>query len=85
MARKPASSEARAFGVAFGAAVRARRDKKHLTAQQLADATGLSVDGVRRIEVGTVFDPGVQTAARIAKALGTTVDALLKSTRRGDQ
>lgn len=84
MPRKPASRDAKSFGVAFGAAVRARRDKKRWTAQELAEATGLSVDGVRRIEVGKVADPGIQTVDRIATALATTVDALVKAARKGE-
>ncbi|HEY3673042.1 MAG TPA: helix-turn-helix transcriptional regulator [Acidimicrobiia bacterium] len=84
MARRPATTDSKSFGVAFGAAVRARRDKKGWTAQRLAEVSGLSVDGVRRIEVGRVTDPGIQTVNKIATALTTTVDALLRATREGE-
>jgi transcriptional regulator with XRE-family HTH domain len=84
MGRRPATSSAKSFGIAFGVAVRAHRDKKGWTAQRLAELSGLSVDGVRRIEVGKVADPGIQTVDKLATALTTTVDALLRATRKGE-
>jgi XRE family transcriptional regulator, master regulator for biofilm formation len=64
-------------GKAFGRRVERMRAKRRLTTQELAEQTGLSYQSLWRIERGTQGEPGVFTAAKIAKALGCSVDYLV--------
>lgn len=49
-----------------------------LTQQALAVAAGLSISLVIHLEAGRILDPRASTLRALAKALGTTVDALLE-------
>lgn len=58
-------------------AIREYRERAGVSQDALAETAGLSVRTVRRIERDSDYDPGVSTAARVAAALGVTVDDLL--------
>lgn len=52
------------------------RLKSKLTQQQLADECGVSRGTIACVELGTYVEPELSTLVSLAKALGTTVDAL---------
>lgn len=54
----------------------ARRDM-HLTQEQLAKEVGISRQTLARIETGNYMNFTAQTAVRIARALGLSLDVLL--------
>ena len=62
-----------------------RRHELGLTQRQLGEAAGLSQQAVSYIERGASV-PRVTTMVRIARALGTTIEALFptEATPRGD-
>ena len=62
----------------FGLAVKAKRKKRKMTQQQLADASGIARSYISSIESGA-FD-GIQnkTAEKIADALNCEIDVLLR-------
>lgn len=62
----------------FGRTVQQRRQACQMSQQALAVEAGLAVQTVSKIEQGLVADPGVSTVSRLARALGTTVDQMLK-------
>jgi transcriptional regulator with XRE-family HTH domain len=64
-------------GKAFGARVTRMRTKRGWDIQDLVKATGVSYQSLWRIERGQHKEPGVFTAAKIAKALGCSVDYLV--------
>ena len=55
--------------------VREMRTGQGQTQEQLADAVSLTRQSIIAIEKGR-FTPSIQTALRLARALGTTVDRL---------
>jgi transcriptional regulator with XRE-family HTH domain len=61
----------------LGAAVRERRLQKGLTQAQVAEAAGIAVETVSRIEGGRLASLSLVLAARVAATLGTTLNALL--------
>jgi transcriptional regulator with XRE-family HTH domain len=63
-------------GEAFGKRVAMMRERRRLTTQELADQTGISYQSLWRIERGQHKDPGLFTAARIARVLGVSLDYL---------
>jgi len=76
----PVSAEQQAT---FGGQIRHQRQQAGLTYQQLAQAASISKSLLFEIESNNSA-PSVFVAARIARALGTTVDELL-SHQPGDQ
>lgn len=56
--------------------IRALRRKKKMTQDQLAEACGVTVGTIARIETNANV-PSIETLVKIAKALGTTTDELL--------
>lgn len=78
MGRKPHTAGERAFGAELGRVIAARRTKRNMTGQALAEGAGLSVDGLRKLETGRVRDPGIQTVMRLARSLDVTLDQLVK-------
>lgn len=58
------------------ATVRALREAQGLTPADLAEATGLSLSTVLRIENGSEFRTNANVAALVAEALGVEIDAL---------
>ncbi|HEV8549899.1 MAG TPA: helix-turn-helix domain-containing protein [Polyangiaceae bacterium] len=61
----------------FGAAVRGRRTERGLTQAQVAEAAGIAVETVSRIEGGRLASVSLLLASRVAATLGTTLTALL--------
>jgi transcriptional regulator with XRE-family HTH domain len=53
------------------------RKSKSLTRAQLATATDLSRDNIRRLEDGLTTDPRLTTLEALASGLGTTLQELL--------
>lgn len=64
-------------GVVLGKAMRLARERAGLTQEQLAQAVGLTVSSVSRIEAGQTTDPKFSTVAAVAAATGLTVGELL--------
>jgi transcriptional regulator with XRE-family HTH domain len=64
-------------GKAFGVRVEKMRTRRGLTTQELAEQTGISYQSLWRIERGQHKEPGVFTAAKIARALGCSLDYLV--------
>ena len=85
MARKPLTAEERAFGTELGRVIAERRREAQMTGQALADGARLSVDGLRKLETGRVFDPGFRTVLCLAQSLGVSLDQLVEqvTARRG--
>ena len=63
-------------GKAFGQRVRQWRERRRLSTQELSDRTGISYQTLWRIERGKHKDPGLFTAALIARELGVSLDLL---------
>jgi transcriptional regulator with XRE-family HTH domain len=68
----------------FGNRVRQLRKSRGWSQEQLASIAGGSIDQtmISRIENRPDYEPGVFTSARIARALGVQVDALLAADPR---
>ena len=63
----------------FGAAVKEKRINKCLTQEDLAKKAGITREHLAKIEAGSYFKAiKNDTADAIARALGCTVDVLLK-------
>jgi transcriptional regulator with XRE-family HTH domain len=65
--------------MSLGANIRAAREAQGLSSTDLAEAVHTSVAAVSRWEHG-VQSPSVESLARVAAALGTTMDALMHGT-----
>jgi transcriptional regulator with XRE-family HTH domain len=61
----------------FGAEVRARRKERGLTQAELAEAAGVAVETVSRIEGGRLASLSLVLADRVAVCLGASVQTLL--------
>src|SRR6266508_3891695 len=61
----------------FGAALRERRRQRGLTQAQVAEAAGIAVETVSRIEGGRLASLSLVLGSRVATAVGTTIQALL--------
>ena len=61
----------------LGSAIAQARREFGITQRQLAAASGVGLETLRKLEQGHVEQPGVFRIAAIADALETTVDALL--------
>jgi transcriptional regulator with XRE-family HTH domain len=61
----------------FGAEVRARRKQRGLTQADLAEAAGVAVETVSRIEGGRLASLSLVLADRVAVSLGASVQVLL--------
>lgn len=59
--------------------LRCIRERRGLTLQQIEDLTGISFNTISRYERG-IISPKVDTASKIAQALGVTVDELINGT-----
>jgi transcriptional regulator with XRE-family HTH domain len=59
----------------FGTRLRAAREAADLSQQELGDATGFDKRSVARYEQGGAL-PSIEAAARLAKPLGASLDAL---------
>ncbi len=61
----------------FGAALRERRRQRGLTQAQVAEAAGIAVETVSRMEGGRLASLSLVLASRVAAAVGTSIQALL--------
>jgi|GEM_PF-6697687 len=61
----------------FGKNMRILRKKIPFTQEKLAEEAGISVDSIKRYEKGKVPDLSLDMAIKIAKALGTSIDAMI--------
>ncbi|MGW7673032.1 helix-turn-helix domain-containing protein [Streptomyces sp. NPDC054775] len=64
-------------GARLGARLRALREERGWTRAHLAEAAGVSLRTLKRIETAGSAAPGLFTVAALAAALGVTVDALV--------
>ncbi|GAB2625366.1 hypothetical protein GCM10027168_66370 [Streptomyces capparidis] len=62
----------------FGARLAEIRKRRLLSQRQLAEASGVSVSLIRKIEQGEVSDPRMETARRLAAALRVPTTSLLR-------
>ncbi|MDT7658747.1 MAG: hypothetical protein QOF38_3462, partial [Pseudonocardiales bacterium] len=72
MVRPPLTPEDRARGARLGALLREARGARTMT--EVAIASGVSVDALRKIESGRVPTPALFTVAALAAALGLSLD-----------
>ncbi len=61
--------------------IKALRNRRNLTQEQLAQKSGISVYTISRLERGERVDPSVFTVDALAQKLDTTVDELLHGLR----
>jgi transcriptional regulator with XRE-family HTH domain len=66
------------IGVHIGKRVHALRKAASMTQDQLADTAQVPQGNISRLERGDVEDVHVSTLLRLARALGATVDDLLR-------
>jgi len=64
----------------LGKRIKEFREKKKLTQDKLARLADVPYTSITKIETGVIKSPSVQTMAKIAKALGVTLDELIKGT-----
>ncbi len=64
----------------IGSRIQQIRRARGLSREALHQATHISVEGIRRIEVGVVPSPRFDTVAAIMKALDTSLDVLTAET-----
>ncbi len=72
MVRPPLSPEERARGERLGTLLREARGPRSMT--EVAAASGVPVETLRKIETGRVATPAFFTVAAIAAAVGLTLD-----------
>lgn len=61
----------------LGANIRARRHELGITQEQLSNNTGLSINYISRLEVGTANNVSAKTLLKIAEVLKTSMDSLV--------
>jgi transcriptional regulator with XRE-family HTH domain len=76
MARKATSVEDREHGRQLGVLIAAQRQEQGRSAPDLARESSVAIDTVRSLESGRVGTPGFLTIARLAGALGLSLDEL---------
>lgn len=79
--RKPLTDEARDRGRRLAELLRRERDKRKQTAEELAVASGISLEVIRKLDRHETAHPGFFTVADLAKALDldlATVDRRLR-------
>jgi transcriptional regulator with XRE-family HTH domain len=74
MVRPPLSEEDRERGIRLGERLRAARGER--TSVSVAQAAGISVETLRKIEHGRVPTPAFFTVVAIARAIGVPLEAL---------
>ena len=67
---------------AFGERIRELRDKRGLTREALAEKTGVSAVYIKKLEAGERTSPSLHALARIARALGATLQIELVERRK---
>jgi len=78
--RRPAKTAERSAVPRLGAVLRDARKAAGLSAQAVAEASGLSIDTVRSIESGRTASPAFVTVARLASVLNVSLDSLSEAT-----
>ena len=74
---RPKKTEAEvAFGRALGEALKAARLDKKFTSEELARSSRVGVDQVRSLERGRAASPGIYSVARLALALGVSIESI---------
>lgn len=68
----------------FGARLKALREKRGLSQQELADLVGVHLSQLSRLERGTSF-PSAETVLALGRALRATTDALLRGDKSGEE
>jgi transcriptional regulator with XRE-family HTH domain len=90
--RQPRSPERRQRGTLLARSLATAREKKRWTQEQLADASHVSVDAIRRIEQAAdpnrrdetvTREPGFFIVADLARGLGLRLDQVDRSSRKG--
>jgi transcriptional regulator with XRE-family HTH domain len=76
MSRKPATDAERRHGERLGRILAERREAARRSAADVARASNVSLDAVRSLEMGRVPTPAFLTVARLAGALGVSLDDL---------
>lgn len=76
MAKAPLTSRERRFGQAVGAQLAEERHSEGCSGGDLAARSGVSLDAIRSIESGRIASPGFLVVARLARALGLSLDDL---------
>ncbi|WP_127355949.1 DUF488 family protein, N3 subclade [Actinacidiphila soli] len=71
------------YGARLAARLRSLREQEGLSRAQLAEATGVSVRTLERIETATTAAPGLFTVAALADALGVSLDELVAHAQSG--
>lgn len=56
--------------------LRERKEQSHMTNSEIAERSGIPMPTVTKILNGSTANPSVETLARIAQALGTSLDEL---------
>jgi transcriptional regulator with XRE-family HTH domain len=76
MTRRAASAEDRDHGRQLGALIAAQRQERGRSAPDLARESSVAIDTVRSLENGRVATSAFLTIARLADALGLSLDEL---------
>ncbi len=83
MPRKPSTPAEIDRGRRLGQLIKRERDAKSISAEDLARAVQCSVETIRKVEGGSVANPGFFTVAAIAEALDTALPEMAKSAAPG--
>jgi transcriptional regulator with XRE-family HTH domain len=65
-------------GFMLGQNIKKVRQKKKLTQDTLARIANIPYTSITKIETGVIKKPSVQSVAKIAKALGVSIDELME-------
>lgn len=76
MSRRTASAGDREHGRQLGLLIAAQRRERGRSAPDLARESSVAIDTVRSLEGGRVATPAFLTIARLAEALGLSLDEL---------
>ncbi|WP_437193555.1 helix-turn-helix domain-containing protein [Planctomicrobium sp. SH527] len=68
---------AKQAAIALALAIKEAREGQHMTLQQVADASGMDVSNVAKLESGQRENPTIDTIFRVAGALGKQVELRL--------
>ena len=82
MVRPPLSPEERARGERLGMLLREARGSRSMT--EIAAASGVSVETLRKIETGRIATPAFFTVAALAAAVGLALDGVVASCADAD-
>ena len=83
MSRRISPAQDREHGRQLGRLIAAHRQRMGQSAPELARESSVAVDTVRSLENGRVATPGFLTIARLANALGLSLDELHAQAQQG--